>query len=93
MSMTQNYVGVDIAKDWIDSFDLQTGEYRRRSKPMTISRDATNTFALFPASARPSPLRFWRNCQNLVASTAAQSLTLPASRHMLVTADTCVANG
>jgi len=27
--MTENYIGVDIAKDWIDSFDEQTGKHRR----------------------------------------------------------------
>lgn len=39
MTMTKNYVGVDIAKDWIDVFDEATGERRRhQSTPAALKR-------------------------------------------------------
>ena len=41
MSITQNYIGVDIAKDWIDSFDPQTGKNQR----IKTTKRALNAFA------------------------------------------------
>lgn len=41
MTMTETYIGVDIAKDWIDAFDEATGERRRIfSTPAALKRFA-----------------------------------------------------
>jgi len=52
--MTQNHVGVDIAKDWIDSFDLQAGEARRiKTTPQALkafSQQCTERIVVFEAS-------------------------------------------
>lgn len=52
--MTQNHVGVDIAKDWIDSFDPQTGKSRRiKTTPQALkafSQRCTGRIVVFEAS-------------------------------------------
>lgn len=46
--MPQNYIGVDVAKNWIDIFDAETGEHRRIETKKTDLRRA-------PCSGMPHP--------------------------------------
>jgi transposase len=39
--MAQNYIGVDVAKNWIDIFDAETGEHRR----IEVSKSELRRFA------------------------------------------------
>jgi len=52
--MTQNYIGVDVAKNWIDMFDAQTGEHRRietsQANLQLFAREGKNCTIVFEAS-------------------------------------------
>ncbi len=52
--MTQNYIGVDVARNWIDIFEAETGEHRKvetsRSEQQRLAREYMGRIVVFEAT-------------------------------------------
>ena len=59
--MAENYIGVDVAKDWVDVFDPDTGIGQRidTEKLAEFARANTNRLVVAEASGVAAPCK-WR---------------------------------
>jgi transposase len=92
--MTQNYIGVDVAKNWIDMFDAQTGEHRRvdvsRSKLQRFADASKDQIVVFEASGgyeRPLMEALSAACTRFVRVNPRQARDFARATGMLAKTD------